>query len=136
MRSVVQPLACRDRVLRSEDLEFGGPRWWGDKFDFRAPHDYEALHEAVDTLYLPTVLAECKSISVAVRRLGITRDRLRIGIRRGRRTTWPLVYRCFKGWGRSDTHQVCGSVFAWPQGFASPWQVPPCGRPGPLGAGV
>ncbi|KIG14935.1 two component, sigma54 specific, transcriptional regulator, Fis family protein [Enhygromyxa salina] len=71
-------LACRDRVIRSEDLEFGAPRSWAHKLNLDGPtRDYDTLHEAVDRLYLPRVLAECKTISAGARQLGITRDRLR-----------------------------------------------------------
>jgi DNA-binding NtrC family response regulator len=72
-------LVCRDRVIRSEDLEFGSPGTWEAKLvgDLGGTHEYEAVHEAVDRLYLPRVLSECGSISASARKLGITRDRLR-----------------------------------------------------------
>jgi DNA-binding NtrC family response regulator len=71
-------LVCRDRLIRSEDLQFGAPRSWGRELGLDGDtRDYDALHEAVDRLYLPRVLAESKTISASARRLGITRDRLR-----------------------------------------------------------
>jgi DNA-binding NtrC family response regulator len=69
---------CRDRVIRSEDLEFGTPNSWHSLGgDPDASQDYDTLHQAVDRLYLPRVLAEHGTISASARRLGITRDRLR-----------------------------------------------------------
>lgn len=72
---------CKDKVIRAEDLEFGDA--WGDKLpaEFDAMPNYEAVHDAVDRLYLPHMLAECGSISATARRLGITRERLRAKLR-------------------------------------------------------
>jgi DNA-binding NtrC family response regulator len=74
---------CRDRVIRSEDLEFGPAGSWPDKVAVAlgGAEDYEALHESLDKLYLPRVLDECGTISASARRLGITRDRLRAKLR-------------------------------------------------------
>ncbi|PRQ04058.1 Transcriptional regulatory protein ZraR [Enhygromyxa salina] len=72
---------CRDRVIRSEDLLLGRPDGWGYKLakalDDAKSHEYEDLHTLVDSIYLPTVLSECQTISASARRLGITRGRLR-----------------------------------------------------------
>lgn len=70
---------CRGRVIRSEDLEFEPAVPWHIPLaeELGGAQDYEALHAAVDRVYLPRVLAECGSISAGARRLGITRDRLR-----------------------------------------------------------
>jgi DNA-binding NtrC family response regulator len=72
-------LTCRDRVIRCEDLKFEPAGSWQDKIagDVGVSEGYEALHAAVDKLYLPRVLVECGSISASARKLGITRDRLR-----------------------------------------------------------
>jgi DNA-binding protein Fis len=68
-------------VILSEDLESGPPGSWEAKLvgDLGGTHVYEAVHEAVDRLYLPRVLSECgsASASASASKLGITRDRLR-----------------------------------------------------------
>jgi transcriptional regulator with GAF, ATPase, and Fis domain len=87
LRNTVRRAAfvCRDGVIRSEDLHLGRADGWGYKLakalEDEKSQEYEDLHKLVDSIYLPAVMAECKSISAGARRLGITRGRLRSKLR-------------------------------------------------------